>query len=360
MKVGIFTPRSLKPLHPRLVAYQTFFKTEKIDFEIHSFSEETSGEFSITNWLSLWFFDWNAVNKCKPLVCQYDVILVNDMKYLPLVEYAYGLGKKVIYETIDHNVYLRFYQLQNRFPFFKKFKKFITSYFERQEKKYVDKFCNEVIVNSDALRQYLGQKATVLYYSSPLEDIGEPNNQENPPALLYLGAFTTDKGALETISLAQKLQLQLFVFGPISESVVMTAVQAPTITHIPKLAVIELKFRLKELLSQHFLIGISLIEPVHYSYEVQEANKDIDYLSLGAPIIGNTRKPTADKINIGCGWFVDDVNLVQKITSKEELRQRSEQSYRHYTEVYARKLFYTKLAACWNQVVALLPSSSKE
>lgn len=351
MKVGIFTPRSLKPLHPRLVAYQTFFEAEKIEFGIHSFSSQTSQEFSITNWLSLWFFDWNAVKRCKPLVNQYDIILVNDMKYLPLVQFAHRSGKKVIYETIDHNVYLRFHQLQTRFSIFKYLKKIIPWLFEKIEKKYVDRYCHEVIVNSDALKDYFGNKANVLFYSSPLENSDSYNNSENQLALLYLGAFTKEKGALQTIALAQKMKLPLHIYGPVSELEVTKIIQTEDVMHTTKLATPELKLKLKELLNQYFLIGISLIEPVHYSYEVQEANKDIDYLSLGIPIIGNHRKPTADKINKGCGWFIDDPDLARKITSKQELKQQSDQCKIHYAANYASVHFYEKLKACWFRAI---------
>ena len=359
MKVGIFTPRSLHPLHPRLMAYQSYFETEKIDFQIHSFTQQTSKEFSIANWLSLWFFDWNAVNKCKSLVPQYDIILVNDMKYLPLVGFAHGLGKKVIYETIDHNVYLRFHQLKKRFPVVRFLKKLIISHFERREKKFADKYCHEVIVNSDALHEYLGKKSIVLYFSSPLQGVGTLNNPENPTALLYLGAFTTDKGALETILVAKKLKLQLYVLGSVHETKVMKAIQAPGIDHTSNLSIEELKLRLKELLGKHFLIGLSLIEPVHYSYEVQEANKDIDYLALGIPIIGNTRKPTADKISKGCGWFFSDANLSDKIKNKEEIKQISDRCIEVYDIYYANKRFNDKLKDCWNRLVGLTPTLKK-
>lgn len=350
MKVGIFTPRSTNPLHPRLILFKSFFEKENIDYQIHSFTEQTSKEFSFQNWMSLWFFDWNAVARCKPLLSKYDVILVNDMKYLPLVRNAHRAGKKVVYETLDHNVYLRFYQLETRFPIFKILKPIITSYFKKQEKKFVTRYCNEVLVNSDALYQYLGKGATKLYYSSPFEAIDTRNNPAHSPALLYLGAFTTDKGALQIISLARKLNVPLFIFGPVNEPMVTKAIQIPNVQYTNKVSTQELNHLLKNLLTNHFLLGVSLIEPVHYSYEIQEANKDIDYLALGIPIIGNSRKPTADKIEKGCGWFYDDDSLHEKILNRELLELTTENCLRLYNSQYASKQFYTNLKACWSRL----------
>jgi hypothetical protein len=350
MTVGIFTPRSVNPLHPRLVAYRAFFESEKIEYEIHNFSDQTGQEFSIKNWLNLWFFDWNAVKRCKPLVVRYDVVFVTDMKYLPLVRHANRAGKKVVYETIDHNVYLRFYQLEKRFIIFRPFKKWVTSYFKRREQEFVNQYCHEVIVNSDALRHYLGKKTTILFYSSPFEKSGVQNSSSKPTALIYLGAFTADKGAWQTISLARQLNLPLHVFGPIADAKIEHACQSLGIHHTPKVAVPELMHRLKELMSRYFLIGISLIEAAHHSYEVQEANKDIDYMALGIPIIGNSRKPTADKINQGCGWYSNDIKLDAKISNKQELEQCSMQCVRIYNTHYASQHFNKTLQALWHRL----------
>jgi hypothetical protein len=316
MKIGFFTPRSVNPLHPRLVAFREFFQRNGLQPEfIHQSDYKPSAKTRI-NWLVLWFFDLYAVNRCKPLVRNFDVVFINDLKYLPLAKYAKKLGKVVIYDTIDHNVYLRFYQLEQKIRPARLFKFLLIPLFKKLERKYAFRYCDEIIVNSDSLNDYFYGKANVLYYSSPLENLNVANNPEKKTALLYLGGFTHDKGAGQVLDLAQALNLKLFVFGTAEEKF-SARLKGENVQYYPKLSSERLRLELEKLMQQFFLMGFSLINAAHYSYEVQEANKDIDYLAIGAPILGNRRLATRVKIEAGAGLFFDDPAIADKIIDQK-------------------------------------------
>lgn len=342
MRVAFFTPRSISPLHPRLLHFQEFFTDLGIQPDFINRTDYRARSSRI-NWLTLWFFDLQAIRQCKPLIKQYDIIFINDLRYLPLARYARSLDKIVIYDTIDHNVYLRFYQLEQKFGLFKFFKGPVTALFRMLEKRFA-KNCDEILVNSDSLFHYFNQQATILLYSSPFEKLTVQNKPENKIAFLYLGAFTKEKGVSDIIDLQRKTNLPLFIFGDVSDQTILQKIPAnPNIRYHPKISVKDLKTELEKLLSDYFLFGFSLIQPAHYSYEVQEANKDIDYLAMGMPLIGNQRIPTKEKIDAGCGIMIDDPELIQKINNVDARRQLTKNCQQYYQTKYAAIHFNQKL-----------------
>jgi len=357
MRIAFFTPRSIEPLHPRLILFREYFKAK--NFEVDFINRtDYKAKASRINWLTLWFFDLSAVQKCKPLVQDYDMIFVNDLRYLPLSKYARKLNKVVIYDTIDHNVFLRFYQLEQRIKLVSIFKFPITSLFKRLEKKYAQRYCDEVLVNSDSLFNYFNQQATTLYYSSPFENLITKNDFTKPPAMLYLGVFSREKGGIEIIELQKRTNLPLFIFGDVSEPSLLDSIKNnKLITYTPKIPIEDLKGQLEALLKKFFLAGFSLIQPAHYSYEVQEANKDIDYLALGIPLIGNQRLPTKEKIDAGCGVFYNDPELVKKITDQTIRQSLSTTSLQYYEKRYASKHFFQKLDSVLSGYLSKLRSS---
>jgi glycosyltransferase involved in cell wall biosynthesis len=279
-------------------------------------------------------------------VKNYDLIFINDLRYLPLSKYAHQLNKTVIYDTIDHNVFLRFYQLEQKIKLVRPFKFPITSLFKSLEKKYAKKYCDEVLVNSDSLYQYFDQKATTLFYSSPFESLSMKNDSTKPSALLYLGIFSREKGAVEIIELQKRTNAQLFIFGDVSEAGLLDAIKNnSSITYTPKVSIETLTIKLQELLNKFYLLGFSLIQPAHYSYEVQEANKDIDYLALGIPLIGNQRLPTKEKIEAGCGIYFNDSELGKKMNDPSIRKSMSENCIQYYKSRYASNHFNSKLDA---------------
>lgn len=314
MRIGFFTPRPIEPLHPRLLLFQRYFLNKGYTVSFVNGSDYRPGLYTRLNWLSLYYFDLIAINRCKARIAEFDIVFVTDLRYLPLVKYAKRAGKTVIYETIDHNVYLRFFLLQKKIRVVTLVRNPIVTLFKRIEKHYAFRYCDEILVNSEALADYFKGKAHILFYYSPFEHLEQPNDPRRPPALLYLGAFSEDKGARRIIDLSERLKMPLHVYGPIPEASVKEAVrQTSLVTHTPKVSAEVLEAELSRLLTQYYLFGCSLIEPVHLSYEIQEANKDIDYMAMGIPIIGNYRRTTAGKINAGCGIFFDDGGLSEKV-----------------------------------------------
>ncbi len=344
MMVGFFTPRSIRPLHPRLVSFENYFKRKGIEVEFINASNYAPNLMSRISWIYLWFFDLYAIRQCKPQVKDFDIIFINDLKYLPLAKYARSLNKVVLYDTIDHNVYLRFYQLEQKIKIVRLFKSLIVSIFKRMERNFAFRYCDEILVNSTSLQHYFDNKAHVLFYSSPFEKMEEVNTPSKPVALLYLGIFSPEKGAREIIALQKKLNLPLFIYGDVSEPVLLHEIKdLKQISHTRRLSVNDLEQALKKLLSDYYLVGFSLIKPAHYSYEVQEANKDIDYLALGIPLIGNYRLPTKEKIEAGCGLFVDDNQLAEKLNDLEIKEALTKICKEYYHQHYASGLFEAEM-----------------
>src|SRR5690606_1837105 len=116
MRIGFFTPRPIEPLHPRLLLFQRYFLNKGYTVSFINGSDYRAGLYTRLNWLSLYYFDLIAINRCKARIAEFDIVFVTDLRYLPLVKYAKRAGKTVIYETIDHNVYLRFFLLQKKIP----------------------------------------------------------------------------------------------------------------------------------------------------------------------------------------------------------------------------------------------------
>jgi glycosyltransferase involved in cell wall biosynthesis len=62
---------------------------------------------------------------------------------------------------------------------------------------------------------------------------------------------------------------------------------------------------------------LSVIHPENESYLLQEANKDIDYIALGIPFIGNDRPPTLEKIKRGVGVLINDKHAIASLINNE-------------------------------------------
>jgi len=112
----------------------------------------------------------------------------------------------------------------------------------------------------------------------------------------------------------------------------------------PRISSKELRKELDRLFKKYNLIGFSLIHDVHYSYATQEANKDIDYLAMGIPLISNHRKPTKEKIEAGCGVFIEDsLNVEKLLNSREFYLEKSDKCIAYYNKNYAQNIFEKKL-----------------
>lgn len=254
---------------------------------------------------------------------------------------------RVIYETIDNMVHLNYHYLATSVQLIKPFGRCLLSRYSALEKS-LAKGAAGIIVNSKALEAYFQPlNTTLIYYCSPFEsEINTAkSNAGKTPALLYLGLFSKDKGAYETLELQKKLGWPLFISGDIKEEGLIKAIRNnPGVNWESRQAPEELIDKLKVLHEKYMFFGVSIIQAVHLSYATQEANKDQDYLALGVPIIGNTRVPTFEKIQAGCGILFTETEKIKKIADDFELyKTMSTKCFDYYKQHYSITLFRKKL-----------------
>jgi len=342
----ILTPYSFNPLHPRLEYIEKYLT--KNGYKVKKYNLRCENRvINKLNWLSLTFFQVPSFFKSFKYIWQYrnetKIIYIQDLQYLPISIMAKLFGKKVIYDTLDNNVELNFYHLSNRFETFQKFSflKKVLTFLEKFLSKY---FCSRIIVNSKALVEYFKpNKAELIYYTSPFENRFN-NKIHKERAFLYLGAFSKDKGANEILDFIKEYNYKLYIYGDTSSEILEKILNTDNIIYKERISSIDLLGELKKLFDNHSLIGFSLIKDVHYSYATQEANKDIDYLAMGIPLIGNRRVPTKEKIDKGCGVFIDDKKSINQLLKDDLYYQTlSKNSIDYYNRFYAQDIFEKKL-----------------
>ena len=283
------------------------------------------------NYLSLYYFDLVNSRKLRKHLKDYDAIMIKDLQFLPLAKVAKKMGKFVVYETLDFNPQLRYYGLSLQFPWMNKMP-WIKEKAEQIEKQFVEKYVDQIMVNSDALKEHFGKDAIVNYYSSPFEKIDASNRADRPVALLYLGHFSREKGGDEMLDLQQKYKLPLYIFGGVEQMDLQKRIESvKQIKHFERLPADDLARELGIVLNNYYLFGLSLIHNANESYAVQNANKDIDYLSMGIPLIGNHRKTTEEIVQQGCGFFVENAEQIIKLEQerKQDLTNICRQFYQN-------------------------------
>jgi glycosyltransferase involved in cell wall biosynthesis len=342
MKICIFTPYSLDPIHPRLEMLRDILAKHHDVMVLRA--EWMRGPLKGINYLFLSFFDIYSILKFSNRVKDCDILFVQDLSLLPLAVSGRLNRKKVIYETLDHNVSLRFYNLGKKFKFLRNFG-FLIRVFSWLERTMAFRFTDKVIVNSEAFVKYFNGRAEILYYSSPFEEMDVNNVPSLGPAFLYLGIFSEEKGAYEALRLQEKYGIPIFIFGDVRDERLRVSIDDNSAVHYKeRLSPGRLREEIKKLSERHFLVGFSLTRPVNYSYQTQEINKDIDYLAVGAPIVGNNRRPTEEKILAGCGVFADDDSGIKRILIDPRERQRiSRNCRRYYKQRYSHDIFRKKL-----------------
>jgi glycosyltransferase involved in cell wall biosynthesis len=342
----ILTPYSFNPLHPRLEYIEKYLS--KNGYIIKKYNLKCENRvINKLNWLSLTFFQVPSFFKSIKYLWRYrkesKILYLQDLQYLHISILAKIFGYKVIYDTLDNNVELNFYHLSNRFKFFKKLS-FIKKIISFMEKKMSNYLCDEIIVNSKALVEYFEpNRVDLIYYTSPFENRFNMNIDKEM-AFLYLGAFSKDKGAYDILNFIDKKRVKLYIFGDTSNDILERIAKSTNIIYKDRVSSSILEKEIKILLNNYCLIGFSLIKDVHYSYATQEANKDIDYLAMGIPLIANHRKPTKEKIDAGCGVFIDDDKKVEELLSdKEFYKILSSNCLEYYNQNYAQDIFEKRL-----------------
>jgi glycosyltransferase involved in cell wall biosynthesis len=342
----ILTPYSFNPLHPRLEYIENYLT--KNGHRVKKYNLKCENRvINKLNWLSLTFFQVPSFFKSIYYLWKHrreaKIVYLQDLQYLHISILAKAFGYKVVYDTLDNNVELNFYHLSNRFKFFKKlsFIKRVISFLEKQISNYM---CDEIIVNSKALVEYFEpNRVNLIYYTSPFEKRFEFSMREEV-AFLYLGAFSKDKGAYDILDFMNNRESKLYIFGDTSKDILKKIEKSKNIIYKARVSSSILEKELETLFAKYYFIGFSLIKEVHYSYATQEANKDIDYLTMGIPLIGNYRVPTKEKIDAGCGVFIDDSENIERLLSdKKFYKTVSSNSLNYYGQNYSQNIFEEEL-----------------
>lgn len=274
-------------------------------------------------------------------VRNHDVVIVQNTQMLPLAFIGKLFGRNVIFDSLDVTPYLNEYTLSKKYPYLAFLFGLQRIIFEIVEKKIVASSCRIAFCNSRFLARHFRSNGVELLYSSYLE--GLANRPENTPALLYLGVFSPEKGAHETLALARRLGAKLFIFGEVQIEQMDKSCTGITLEVFSRLNQEDLKKELVSILSRYFLWGVSLIDSRNYSYAVQEANKDIDYLAMGVPILGNLRDETRRKIAYGAGMFVDDMKLEKAFHDEAARKKLSGVAKDLYARNYQSRLFESRV-----------------
>ena len=340
MKILIITPYSSDPIHPRLeMLKQVLSKYHEVKIIV---TKKDACLLSKINYFFLNFFDIYSIFRNKKEFKNHDLIFIQDMSLLPAAIFAKHQGKSVVYETLDNAVHLNYFKILHRFSWLKE-SALIPGCFEKLEKFLTHRFVDKIIVNSEALLDYFHHAAELIYYSSPYE--GLQNNPNQDPALVYLGIFSEEKGAKKILEIQRKYNIPLFIFGEVIGPALENAIKENSfIKYERRLPSIILRGKLIEILKKYFLIGLSLIQSAHHSYKTQEANKDIDYLAMGIPLIGNHRGPTEQKILAGCGVLEEDEGKIQQLLRMHNVREGIAKScFLLYNECYSMAIFEKKI-----------------
>lgn len=335
--VGIFTPYRTNPMHPRVKAHLDFFSNHNITVNLYQESGLNS-KLRFFNWMTLNYFDLCAVFKLIGRINEVDIVFLQDIQYLPLALFAKLKNKPVIYEALDNNVHLKFYNMTVTRPWIKYFR-VVRALFEYLERWLVNCFTDICIVNSIALQKYFRKNATLIYYYSFLEEVDkEGYDTEKSTKLIYIGVFAQMKGADDILEFVAEEKIDCLVLGWVAEKDLMLKIKNNKWTRvIQNLNEEELKEVISKEADKYNLIGLSLTKSVNKSNETQEINKDIDYLAMGIPILGNHRPLTEEKIDSGCGVFIEDKESVDRLMNDFQFASNvSSECRKLYMEKYAK------------------------
>lgn len=350
MKVGIFTTNSVDKLHPRIEMQQKILTDAGFDVTIIRSESTREGLFyELINLLSLKYFKWRFIWKSKKRLAEFDIIHVYDFRLLPLAKIASRQKKIVVYETLDDNVYLNFFEVTKRLKFTHFFEKSIIRRYSNYERNSANKYCTAVIVNSPNLLENFSN-ARLIYYASHLESHPvQPFEQDKQSAFIYLGKLTKAKGAEVYSMLLDKFQIPLYVLGKAADQEALTLIDRDDVFALGNFASEDLLVQLTKLMSDFNLVGLSIIFPENKSYALQEANKDIDYMSMGLPFLGNDRLPTKKKIDAGAGILYSDSASVAELLKNENQRYdiSRENALNLYHKLFSQEKFKSALLAIY-------------
>ncbi len=278
----------------------------------------------------------------------YDIIILQNLHTLlaaPVLKY---FDKRVIYDTLDDYPKLNKYNLGKKYPKISYLFYALSNVADHIESFIIRHSTDAVTVNSEYLYSKIkSDNKFLIYYCSPFNLT--QTSFSLPPALLYLGIFSIDKGAKESILIAKKYGLTLHIIGNITSDAQLELDnnRDVLIKTYGRLNPSEVESILLRLFNENFFFGLSLIRSENPSYAVQEANKDIDYLALGVPIIGNARRCTHEKILCGGGIFHNDEFAIQNALGSVKIREQLSQNCLVLNQTY----HFSKFTEQFNHVI---------
>lgn len=341
MKTKIFTTNSIHRLHPRIQMQVNILQKNNIFVEIVRTTTRKDGyPWELINLLMFKYFRWGTITKFKKQLEGCDVVHIYDLALLPLAKYAKKKGKKVIYETLDDNVHLTFDFWETQLPFLRIIKRPIVSFYSNLEKRLSAKYCDKIIVNSHNLLEYFpSEKSNLIFYASGMEELStESFSSLKENRFIYLGKLNKGKGVEYYEEIIKKHNVKMLFYGEAHDELTLKIIERnkDLIENLGVYPTEELFQKLKIDIQKYNLIGLSIIIPKNKSYMFQEANKDIDYMAMKMPFIGNYRIPTKEKIDLGAGVFFDNESLIQDLLSNKNgcydaIRQTDELLYAKYS-----------------------------
>ena len=263
---------------------------------------------------------------------KYDIYFLYGVFTLnTLLFFSPKFRKKCIYQTLNHDISYHTYELEIRIKSIKYFSHILISTGISIEK-YLARSCGRIIVNSESLKEIF-TNSVLIYYSSPLEGVVINHSPSQQLALVYLGQLRREKISLDFFDFIEKESLMFFVFGKIKDTFIKEHMHSSKYCQYKgDYDINHLKKELMILSHQYNLLGVSLIQEPHKSYKFQNANKDIDYMALGIPILGNYRKTTRELIEQGNGFFYDKFDVKKLAYDEYKLKSENCQfSYRNYS-----------------------------
>ena len=353
-RVIIFTANSIEKIHPRIEMQQRIL--EENGFEVRVVRTETRREgplWEIINLFGLKYFKFRAIKRFSSQIGECDIAHIYDLQLLPLAKKAKRSGKHVIYETLDDNVFLNFHAVSKKIFIIRPFKKLITGMMSRWERNFSGNHCDRIIVNSpNLLEKFVKEKVDYIPYTSPLEGLGiEGYDAEKETVFLYLGKLTVSKGTREYAHLLKQHKLQLFFFGKAYDKESVDLTVADSVHSCGNLGMKDLRTELRKLFERYNPVGLSIIIPENESYALQEANKDIDYISMGIPFIGNERKPTMEKIRKGTGVLWNEDHAVSDLLgNRNAIYDQCVQACKREAEFYSNRNFTESLLKTYSTI----------
>lgn len=343
-KLLILTSFSEQDKHARILYEAEVLGDTYDEVDLFYSKDQKTGKHKLKELLLFKYLDAEVLAELEEKQNDYDTFFLYGLRaLLCLIFLPKAIRKKCVYQTNNDDVSYILYELKKRLFLFSLLGPFITPWLRRTEKK-LSRSCKATLVNSKALHAYLPHSILSLY-TSPMEGNPIQYQESNPLALLYVGQMRQEKFEERLIPVLEKNNLKLFIIGVLKDAYSKELIKHPQVEFLGHFGMDQLGDEIRKLGQEYNLFGISLIKPVHKSYAQQEANKDVDYLALGIPILGNTRSTTYDKIKANCGVLLEDFEVEK---AKANYATYAENCLKVYKAEFAAEQFNKNLLAAFS------------